>query len=256
MNYFAPKQAAERYAAGRPDFHTISISKIHSRLQPEKKLEKALDIACGTGLSSKALLAIAEEVFGTDTSQAMLDQAAEKKRIHYILAKAEEQPFENETFDLITVCSAVHWFNIDSFLKEANRLLKSGAPLVLYDNFFSGSMSGNDAFVNWYTGVYQEKFPPPARNDQYDWSEKNLLSKNFDIENEVHFTNAVLFTLNELVLYLTTQSNVTAQISSGKITYAETEEWLRKNLHPFFTHEERVEEFLFGNWIRFLFKQG
>lgn len=254
MNYFAPKQAAERYAAGRPDFHTITIGKVYSCLQTEKKLNKALDIACGTGLSSKALLSIAEEVYGTDTSQAMLDQAAEKNKIHYVLAKAEEQPFKNEEFDLITVCSAVHWFDIDSFLKEANRLLKPKSPLVLYDNFFSGSMAGNNSFEKWYTDVYQEKFPPPARNNQYDWSEENLRTKFFQLKNEERFTNAVTFTLNDLVLYLTTQSNVSSQVSAGKISYEESEEWLRKSLVPFFAAEEKPEEFLFGNWLRILFK--
>ncbi|MBL7709803.1 MAG: methyltransferase domain-containing protein, partial [Chitinophagaceae bacterium] len=71
MNYFDPKTAAERYSKGRPDFHHNTIRHIKEYLQLDKKLDAALDIACGTGLSTKALLEIATTVYGTDISQEM-----------------------------------------------------------------------------------------------------------------------------------------------------------------------------------------
>src|SRR3954470_2404473 len=124
MNYFNPKTAAERYSKGRPDFHSNTIKHIKDYLHLNKKLNKALDVACGTGLSTKALLEIATNVYGTDTSQEMLNLALLPNTIHYSKAAAEQQPFADNTFDLITVSSGVHWFNIDQFLAEANRILK------------------------------------------------------------------------------------------------------------------------------------
>ncbi|MBL0256881.1 MAG: hypothetical protein IPQ03_04835 [Bacteroidetes bacterium] len=59
MNYFNRKTAAERYSRGRPDFHSNTLKHIKEYLQLDLKLDKALDIACGTGLSTKALLDIA-----------------------------------------------------------------------------------------------------------------------------------------------------------------------------------------------------
>src|SRR6185503_5916696 len=59
MNYFNTKAAAERYSTGRPDFHRTTIKHIKDFLRLETKLDRALDIACGTGLSTKALLEIA-----------------------------------------------------------------------------------------------------------------------------------------------------------------------------------------------------
>ena len=64
MNFFSLKTSAEKYAIGRPDFHANTISRVKDFLQIEYKLQKALDIACGTGLSAKALLVIAEEGLG------------------------------------------------------------------------------------------------------------------------------------------------------------------------------------------------
>ena len=133
MNYFDPKNTAERYAKGRPYFHGNTIEHIKETLHLETKLAKALDVACGTGLSSKALLAIANEVQGTDSSAEMLKYAGLNPSIHFQKASAENLPFPELEFDLITVCSGVHWFQIDLFLKEAYRVLKKNAWLVLYD---------------------------------------------------------------------------------------------------------------------------
>ena len=59
MNYFDPISAATRYAKGRPDFHSNTIGRIQEYLFPCLILGKALDIACCTGLSTKALLDVA-----------------------------------------------------------------------------------------------------------------------------------------------------------------------------------------------------
>src|SRR6187549_2325954 len=112
MNYFSPKTAAERYSKGRPHFHSNTIQHIKDYLRLDKKLNNALDIACGTGLSTKALLEIATNVYGTDMSQEMLNFALQKDKINYSVASAEQQPFADSNFDLITVSSGVHWFDI------------------------------------------------------------------------------------------------------------------------------------------------
>src|SRR3954467_6250668 len=94
VNYFNPKTAAERYSKGRPDFHSNTIKHIKDYLHLDKKLNNSLDIACGTGLSTKALLEIATNVCGTDTSQEMLNFAWHSDKIYYSIASAEQQPFD------------------------------------------------------------------------------------------------------------------------------------------------------------------
>ena len=79
MNYFNPKTAAERYSKGRPGFHNNTIKHIKDYLHLDSKLNNALDIACGTGLSTKALLEIATNVYGTDISQEMLNFARQTR---------------------------------------------------------------------------------------------------------------------------------------------------------------------------------
>jgi predicted TPR repeat methyltransferase len=58
INYFDPKSAAERYAKGRPYFHPQIINRIQAYLSLTEPVARALDVGCGTGLSTIALKAI------------------------------------------------------------------------------------------------------------------------------------------------------------------------------------------------------
>jgi ubiquinone/menaquinone biosynthesis C-methylase UbiE len=252
MNYFNPKTAAERYSKGRPDFHSNTIKHVKDYLHLDKKLNNVLDVACGTGLSTKALLEIATNVYGTDISQEMLNLALQRDKIHYAIAPAEQQPFPDNYFDLITVSSGVHWFDIDKFLLETNRILKSKSWLVLYENYFISEMVGNDQFTNWFPEVYLKKFPSPHRNNTYPWTNENLISKNFSFVNEERFTNPIKFNKKQLALYFTTQSNIIAAVGDKQTTYEQVEKWLEQELGLFFDSDDTVRTINYGNWIKFI----
>jgi len=252
MNYFKPKTVAERYSKGRPYFHSNTIKHIKDYLHLDKKLNNALDIACGTGLSTKALLEIATNVYGTDASQEMLNFAPQADKIHYSIAAAEQQPFADNHFELITVSSGVHWFDIDQFLKEASRLLKSKSWLVLYENYFISEMVGNDNFTNWFPDIYLKKFPSPPRNNSYSWTNENLISKNFNFITEERFKNSITFTKKQLVQYFTTQSNIIAAVEKNQTTYEQVEDWLDLELAPFFENDDTTRIINYANWIKYL----
>jgi ubiquinone/menaquinone biosynthesis C-methylase UbiE len=252
MNYFDGREAAERYAKGRPDFHSNTIEHIRSYLKVDGELNAALDIACGTGLSTKALLGIATHVYGTDISREMLNQALEPDKISYALAAAEHQPFTDGYFDLITVSSGVHWFDIDLFLSEAYRLLKNKSWLVLYENHFIAEMAGNEDFSQWFTLVYLKKYPSPSRNDRYAWTQENLSPKHLNLVTEERFKNPVALDKKQLALYFTTQSNVISAVERDETSYEEAESWLSAELALFFDHDEAVRTIDYGNWIKFI----
>lgn len=252
MNYFNPKASAERYSKGRPDFHSNTIKHIKDYLHLDKKINNALDIACGTGLSTKALLEIATNVYGTDNSREMLNFAAQSDKIHYSIAPAEQQPFTDNNFDLITVSSGVHWFDIDKFLMEANRILKSKSWLVLYENYFISEMVGNDKFSNWFPDVYLKKYPSPTRNNDYAWTNENLILKNFNFVTEERFKNSIVFNKKQLALYFTTQSNIIAAVEKAETTYEHVENWLAQELSSFFDDDDTTQTINYGNWIKFI----
>ncbi len=251
MNYFDELSVAERYAKGRPYFHSKTIEKVKTYLA-SYPLNKVLDVACGTGLSSNALLDITDQVFATDISSEMLKFAKKNTEIYFKNAPAEKQPFLDQTFDLITVGSGVHWFNIDAFLGEAHRLLKKDAWLVLYDNFFISEMKDSPEFSNWFPDLYLEKFPSPPRDNHYNWTNEHINQLGFYLQEECYFKNDISFSKKELILYFTTQSNITDAIRKGKTTYAEVENWLDLELSQFFDKYGRQRILTFGNWIKFI----
>ena len=254
MNFFSSRPVAERYVIGRPDFHAATIRRVREFLHIDGMLATALDVACGTGLSTRALLTIASDVYGTDSSEEMLKLAAEPSQIHYSVAPAERQPFGDGEFDLITVCSAIHWFDIDAFLNEAHRLLKQNGWLVIYENFFPGEMEGCPDFTGWVGNVYLSCFPSPPRNKYYDWSVQNLQSKNFTIQTPDGFKNPICFTKSQLIAYFITQSNVIAAVERGSCAYEEIALWLDGQLDSYFENDLITRVLYYGNWIKYLRK--
>jgi hypothetical protein len=90
MNYFAYPTAAERYANGRPFFHRLVTEKIRNLCYEGGRVNRATDVACGTGQSTLALLEVADEIVGLDRSAEMLSHAGRHPQIRYIEGLAEQ----------------------------------------------------------------------------------------------------------------------------------------------------------------------
>ncbi len=105
-------------------------------------IEKVLDIATGTG---DLAIMIAEntdaQVTGLDLSEGMLEfgrkKVTEKKlddRIKMIQGDSENLPFEDNTFDAITVSFGVRNFeNLEKGLLEINRVLKPNGTFIILE---------------------------------------------------------------------------------------------------------------------------
>ena len=101
-----------------------------------------LDAGCGTGLVS---LAFQDAAFDTkrtialDLSYKSLEVARDEFRKRKKLARKIDTvqgnvlslPFADESFDLILMCGVLEYTPLDAGLREAARVLKRGAPLVL-----------------------------------------------------------------------------------------------------------------------------
>lgn len=104
--------------------------------------EKILDIATGTGdLAINLNRTGAKQIIGLDISPGMLavgkEKVTEKKldqTIEMVLGDSENLPFEDNTFDAITVAFGVRNFeNLEKGLTEINRVLKPGGTFVVLE---------------------------------------------------------------------------------------------------------------------------
>jgi demethylmenaquinone methyltransferase/2-methoxy-6-polyprenyl-1,4-benzoquinol methylase len=101
-----------------------------------------LDIATGTGDLAIALAKTnADKIIGLDISRGMLDIGEEKilkekleNTIEMVLADSENMPFEDNTFDAITVAFGVRNFEaLEKGLKEILRVLKPNGVFVILE---------------------------------------------------------------------------------------------------------------------------
>lgn len=252
MNYFAHETVAERYARSRPYFQPQVIERVRAFLQLEAPVLVAIDVACGTGHSSRALAEIAESVIATDISPSMLARAEPHPRIQYVHAPAETLPIADGAADLLTVCLAFHWLDRARFLAEARRVLRPGAPMVIYSNGFYGRMRENSAFEDWARDGYYKRYPTPPRNNQ-PFTNEDALASGFVFEKRENYTNDIVCTPEELADYLLTQSNVITFVEHGNESLASVRDWLVRGMKPFFQSPRGT--FILGGEIWYLRRQ-
>ena len=112
------------------------------QLVSDKNPKTVLDIATGTGdLAILMTKTSAERIIGLDISAGMLDVGRKKieaqklsDKIDMILADSENMPFENDTFDAITVAFGVRNFEtLEKGLAEILRVLKPNGIFVILE---------------------------------------------------------------------------------------------------------------------------
>ena len=248
-NYFAGEDVAERYARSRPYFHPAVIRRVSRFLGLREPLPSALDVACGTGKSTVALAEIAYWVIGADSSAGMLSYAKTHERVEYVEAVAEDLPFEDGSFDLVTVSSAFHWFDRERFLSEARRVLRPEGWLVVYDNRFLGRMKENAVFEPWVRESYAVQYPAPPR-DGRSISDEKVRRHDFYFSGSEKYTNDVRFSVEDLAGYLETHSNVIAAVEESRESLREVHGWLSESLRELFPLS--VATFEFGGDICYL----
>ncbi|KAM9631407.1 putative methyltransferase isoform 2-T3 [Morphnus guianensis] len=96
--------------------------------------ELVVDVGCGSGQGTRFLAEHFKKVVGTDISEAQIQEAREAPslpNVSYLVCPAEELPFEDASVDLLTSFTAAHWFDIEKFMREANRVVKPGGCMVI-----------------------------------------------------------------------------------------------------------------------------
>lgn len=97
------------------------------------KINKILDLGCGTGRLSNSLLQISDQVYGVDVSEEVL-KIAKTKYPQLKLTKSEvtNLPYQDNYFDLIIINGSLHhFFAVEDTLKEVHRVLRAGGLFVL-----------------------------------------------------------------------------------------------------------------------------
>ena len=149
---------SDLYSKFRPGYPGELINFLLA-LVPSKKA--AWDCGTGNGQFAIKLTSWFDSVYATDISEAQISNAIIKKNIFYSFEKAEQTSFADNKFDLITIAQAIHWFDFDSFYKEARRTLcPSGIIAAIGYNVFRINKEMDllvDHFYRDVVGSYWDK---------------------------------------------------------------------------------------------------
>lgn len=200
------------YANFRPHYPAEMIHYIIGQVNDKGT---ALDVATGSGQVALGLAAYFDKVYASDISEKQLQHAETAPNIYYSVSSAENLGFDDESFDLITVGQAIHWFNFDAFYKEVNRLLKNdGVFAVLGYGLFSAGEEADKVLQHLYKDILGSYWDAERKYVDENYQTIPFPFKEIEVPG---FENRFQWSIEQLLGYLNTWSAVQHYIRGNSV---------------------------------------
>jgi SAM-dependent methyltransferase len=158
---------AKQYAQSRPRYPEELFTYLASLVTQH---DVAWDCATGNGQAAISLTNRFKKIIATDISSEQIKNAIKHKQIEYKVCEAENSFLDGRSINLVTVASALHWLNLDSFYNEVKRVLKAGGVLAVW-TYHIGYIEPpfDQLFFHFYKDVLSEYFVKGAKlvDDKY-----------------------------------------------------------------------------------------
>jgi len=131
-----------KYNSIRPDHPVQIVDNVVKFLKQKYKgeMKMAVDVGCGTGMSTRNLFGKFNRVLGVDLSEAMVQEAnqcfQQQANVAFKVAKAEAIPVESSSTQLVLVGRAIHYFDQKTFFEEVDRILVENGVVAYYSVHF------------------------------------------------------------------------------------------------------------------------
>ncbi len=193
---------AQEYAAFRPTYPQELYDFIFSQVN---HFDAAWDVGTGNGQVARDLSKPFKKVFATDISAQQIENAFHAENILYYQT-GESTNFAENSFDLICIAQAIHWFDREKFYAEVNRVAKPRAIIAMWGYSLLTiepeiDLLINDFYIN-IIGPYWDK-----ERKLIDEHYKTISFPFQEIETP-EFSFSFQWTLPELRGYLNTWSSV------------------------------------------------
>jgi len=212
---------AKEYATFRPVYPKALYDFIFKQV---KHFDCAWDCGTGNGQVARVLATRFHQVHATDISKRQLENAWPEKNIQYHHCSAEEINFGYQTFDLITVGQAIHWFDLDKFYREVHRVSKAGCLLAAFGySPVRFTPAFNELLDHFYYHVIYKYWDTERKiaEDKY-----RSLEFPFDEIVAPEFEIRLMWSLEDLRGYITTWSSVQKYIQQNG--HSPVEEFMEK----------------------------
>jgi ubiquinone/menaquinone biosynthesis C-methylase UbiE len=154
-------EIANAYSKYRPHY---PVSLYHFIYRHVYHFDTAWDCGTGNGQVAAALAEHFTQVYATDLSEQQLANAIQKDNIFYKTSRAEKTDFGDNSFDLITVGQAIHWFDFEAFYKEVNRVARPDAIIAAWTySLIRADPETNAVIDNFYTNIIGPYWDPERK---------------------------------------------------------------------------------------------
>jgi ubiquinone/menaquinone biosynthesis C-methylase UbiE len=238
------RKKAEKYVTSETHAKGDDLSLMLDWLNPQADWN-VLDIATGGGHVSKQLSPYVRHIFSTDLTREMLATAQKHlapycNNVWFMVADAENLPFLDGTFDIVTCRIAAHHFpNPQNFICEAGRVLKPGGKLLLIDNIVPDD-ERVDEFVNKLEKYRDRSHVRCYRvNDWTDWAQdadleieqSRLRKKTFDFPTWVRRTTESENQVEQVCQHILQADKALQEycgllLNDGEISSINIDEWM------------------------------
>lgn len=211
---FGTAEVAAGYASARPAVHPQVVDLVRARVGLTGPVGTVVDLGCGAGASTAALLPIAGRCLGIDPSPSMVAAAgASVPGASFAVARAEAVPVGDGSVDLVAAAGSLDFADQDAARPEVLRILRDGGLLLAYD-FGTGLRLGDGrSLAPWFDDLLS-RWPKPHRErpafDPEAWEDNGLRAVD-----DVLFEIPVVLDRARYLDYLLTESNVTQAVAQG-----------------------------------------
>lgn len=206
-----------------PKDYFSSSSKLYVRFRPTypaalfKFLSKDLrsgdliwDCGAGNGQAARNFDR-SFRVLATDQSFRQLDQTVFSDNVLYVQSLSESSPISSKTVSLVTVAQALHWFDLEVFYKEVDRVLTENGVIAAWTySFLSASAqlgkSVDERIRDFYTNVIGPYWPVERKWVDELYSTIPFPFAEIDAPN---FSIEISWNLENLIGYISSWSAVT-----------------------------------------------
>ena len=152
---------ASQYAASRPHYPE-SLFKTLAALAPATTA--AWDCGTGNGQAALGLAAHFHKVYATDASEEQVARKAAHPRIEYRVAPAENSGLDGRSVDVVSVATALHWFDLQRFYHEVRRVVRPRGLIAVYGyNWFYLTPALDELTHRWLIEPLEEYWSPKVR---------------------------------------------------------------------------------------------
>lgn len=194
---------SQLYAQFRPHYPDDLYTYLFNQVSQQKK---AWDCGTGNGQIASRLAEKFTRVYATDISEKQIAHAVKRDNIEYAIVRAEKTNFEDNTFDLVTVGQALHWFDFSAFFQEVKRTSRNEAVIAVWGyKLLEISAEIDPIIYDFYTNVTGPYWDQERRHIDEEYQN---IAFPFEEIKAPRFTIEVKWSMAELEGFLNTWSSV------------------------------------------------